>query len=159
LAACPAASLELLAALTDRSLIIFEHRRDQAEPRYRMLETVREFAAEHLDEANEVEVIRTRHRDHYLRLAETATANPPGLDFDYWVGGLFAEHDNMRAALQWSRDRGEAEELARLTMALVVFWLARGRYAETEMWLGAASDRAGHLSPLMRAQIRNLHCF
>jgi predicted ATPase len=89
LALCPAASLELLAALTDRSLIMLEQRSDHAEPRSRMLETVREFAAEHLDEANEVELIRTRHRDHYLRLAETAEANPPGLDFDYCVGPAF----------------------------------------------------------------------
>ncbi|HKA48890.1 MAG TPA: LuxR C-terminal-related transcriptional regulator [Candidatus Dormibacteraeota bacterium] len=159
LAVCPAASLELLAALTDRSLIMLEHRSDQAEPRYRMLETVREFAAEYLEEANEVELIRTRHRDHYLRLAETAEANPPGLDFDYWVGRLFAEHDNLRAALHWSRCRADAQELARLTVALVPFWLARGRYAESEMWLGAASDRGADLSPLMQARIRNFHCF
>src|SRR5262249_22731578 len=158
LAVCPAASLELLAALTDRSLIMLEHRSDQAEPRYRMLETVREFAAEYLEEANEVELIRTRHRDHYLRLAETAEANPPGLDFDYWVGRLFAEHDNLRAALHWSRCRADAQELARLTVALVPFWLARGRYAECEMWLGAASGGAG-LLPLMQARILNFHCF
>ncbi len=159
LAVCPGGSLELLAALTDRSLIMPEDRGDQAEPRYRMLETVREFAAEHLDEAGEVELIRNRHRDHFLRLAETAEANGMGLDFEYWVRRLFAEHDNMRAALAWSRDRGETEAMARLTVALVVFWLVRGRYAESEMWLAAAGDRAADLSPLLRARTLNIHCY
>src|SRR5712692_11018904 len=65
LAVCPAASVELLAALADRSLIMVEERSDQAEPRYRMLETIREFATEHLAEAGEMDPVLTRHRDHY----------------------------------------------------------------------------------------------
>src|SRR5712692_3761884 len=159
LAVCPAANLELLAALTDRSLIMLEQRSDQAEPRYRMLETVREFAAEHLDEAQEVELIRTRHRDHYLQLAEAAESNPTGGDFSYWRGRLFDEHENVRAALAWSRDRGKTEALARLTVAGAIPWLARGRYAESELWLGVAADRSADLPPLLQARIRNIECF
>jgi len=158
LAVCPAASVELLAELADRSLIMVE-RREEAEPRYRMLETIREFAADRLAEAGEVDLVRARHRDHYLQLAEAAEANPTGQDFTYWLGRLFAEHENVRAALAWSRDRGKSEALARLTVAVAIPWLARGRYAESELWLGVAADRLADLPPLLRARIRNIECF
>ena len=155
LAVCPAASLELVAALTDRSLIMVEHRSDQPEPRYRMLETVREFAAEHLDEAEEVELLRTRHRDHYLALAETLEPLLLGPEEDRWRARLRVELDNLRAALAWSRDQGEAEALARMLSALAWFWVTPGRITEFQVWLNAAADRAGDLSPGLAARIRN----
>ena len=154
LAVCPAASLELLAALTDRSLIIVEGRGGQAEPRYRMLETVRQFATEHLDEAHEVEFIRTRHRDHYLGLAETAAPELFGPEQGGWYARLRSEQDNLRAALAWSRDRGDAEALARMAVALVQFWSGRGRFIEAQMWMEAAVDRAEDVSLRTRALIR-----
>ena len=157
LAVCPAASLELLAALADRSLVVVEVRSDLAEPRYRMLETIREFAAQRLAEAGEVDLVRNHHRDHYLRLAEAATALIPGTVEDRWRVRLTREMDNMRAALAWSRDQGDVESLARMVTPLLS--AARpGRIRELLMWLEAAADRADDLSPLVRARVRILQC-
>ncbi len=159
LAVCPAASLELLAALTDRSLLIVEGRGGQAEPRYRMLETVRQFAGEHLDEAEEVELMRTRHREHYLELAETAAPQLFGPEQERWYARLRVEQDNLRAALAWSRDRGEAEALARMVVALMQFWAGRGRFIEAQMWTDAAAAQYAELSPRARAWIRLAQSF
>ena len=156
LAVCPAASLELLAALADRSMIILERRHDQAVPRYRMLETIREFAAEHLDEANEVELIRKRHRDHYLNLVETLEAKALRPEHDYWLDRLRDEKDNLRAALAWSRDQGEAEALARMVADLSWFWTTPGQIIEFRSWLEAAAVGVGQLSPRLAARIRNI---
>lgn len=158
LAVCPVANLELLAALTDRSLIVLEHRNDQAEPRYKMLETVREFAAEHLDEADEIELIRTRHRDHYLALAETAEPQLLGPDEDRWRARLRTEHDNLRAAMGWSRSRGEAELLARMVVTLGSFLATPRWMSELRMWLKVAGDHIGEISPRMAARIRIMEC-
>ncbi len=158
LAVCPAATLELLAALTDRSLIMLEPGSDQAGPRYRMLETVREFAAQHLDEAGEVELTRTRHRDHYLRLAETAEPNLMGADEDLWRARLRTEHDNLRAAMAWSRDRGDAEALARMVVALGWFLETPRWMTEFRMWLQCAELRLGEIPPGMAARIRSFQC-
>ncbi len=129
LAVCPTASLELLAALTDRSLIMLE-RSDRAGPRYRMLASVREFAAEHLDEAEEVDLIRTRHRDHYLGVAESG-----------------------------SRDRGDTDALVTMLLTLTQAWGGRARWIEAQMWLDVAVDRAEEVLPSSRARIRLMQCF
>ena len=157
LAVCPAASLELLAALADRSLIVVEVRSDLAEPLYRMLETIREFAAGRLAEAGEVELIRTRHRDHYLGLAEAAEPLLYGPEHDRRQVRLTREMDNMRAALTWSRDQRDAESLARMITALIL-WTRPGQIRELHMWLEAAADRAEDLSPRLRAKVRNRQC-
>ncbi len=154
LAVCPGASLELLAALIDRSLIIVEGRGGQVEPRYRMLETVRQFAAEHLDEADEVESIRARHRDQYLRLAETAAPELFGPEQGRWYARLRSEQDNLRAALAWSQGQGEAEALARMVVALAQFWVGQGRFIEAQVWMDAAADRVEDIPPRWRAWIR-----
>ena len=158
LAICPAASLELLAAMADRSLIIVENRSAEPGPRYRMLETVRQFAAEHLDEAQEVEQLRSRHRDYYLRLAETAEPHVHGADEERWRSRLSHELDNLRGALTWSQDRREAEALSRMVIALSPWWQLRGAFAEAEMWLETALSQAKSLPPLLRAQLLNLLC-
>jgi DNA-binding CsgD family transcriptional regulator len=155
---CPAASVELVAALADRSLIRLDDKADQAEPRYRMLETVREFAAERLAEAEEVELLRTRHRDHYLALAETTKPLLLSLDEDRWRARLRLERDNFRAALAWSREQGEAQALARLVAALIWFWMVPGRMTEFGIWVDAAMERVGELSPSAAAQILNFEC-
>jgi predicted ATPase/DNA-binding CsgD family transcriptional regulator len=154
LVVCPAASLELLAELADRSMIVVQDRGGPAGPRYRMLETVRQFAAEHLDEAAETDLIRARHRDHFLSLAELAVPELSGPEQDRWYARLGDEQDNMRAALVWSRDRGEAELLARMVFVLVQFWALRGRFIEAQLWLEAAAERADELSLRLRGSIR-----
>src|SRR6266852_4066956 len=159
LAVCPAASLEVLAALTDRSLIIVEGRGQQAAPRFRMLDTVREFAAEHLDEAEEVELMRTRHRDYYTELAEIAEPGLTSPDDARWQALLMTEQENLRSAMAWSRDRGEAEALARLVAPLGMLWEYTNRLVEMQRWLEPASARAEEVSLRLRARLRYYECF
>jgi predicted ATPase/DNA-binding CsgD family transcriptional regulator len=154
LAVCPAANLELLAALVDRSLIVIESYGGEAEPRYRLLETVRQFAAEHLDEAEETEVLRIRHRDYYTEVAEKAE---PGLTSPHdarWQALLLSEQENLRAAMAWSRDRGEAEALARLVVPLGMLWTLSGQMVELQRWLPPAAERVDEVSPRLGARLR-----
>ncbi len=158
LAVCPAATLELLAALADRSLIIVEGRGRHAAPRFRMLETVRQFAAEHLDEAEEVELMRNRHRDYYTEMAEEAEPGLTSPDDARWQALLLTEQENLRAAMAWSRDRGEAEALARLVAPLGMLWTLTNRAVELLRWLEPALARAEEVSPRLRARLRYYEC-
>ncbi len=159
LAVCPAATIDLLVALVDRSLLAVDNTAGRGEPRYRMLETIRQFAAERLAEAGEGDLLRSRHRDHYLELAEAAEPGLEGPDQSRWLIRLAGEQDNLRVALAWSRDQGEAEALARLVLALSSFWGIRGQMTQARLWLEAASARAAAASPAQRARMSNLQCF
>jgi predicted ATPase/DNA-binding CsgD family transcriptional regulator len=158
LSVCPAATLELLASLADRSLIIVESRTGQAEARYRLLETVRQFAAEHLDEAEEVEVMRIRHRDYYTEMAEKAEPGLTSPDDARWQALLLTEQENLRAAMAWSRDRGEPEALARLVAPLGMLWTLSNRAAELLRWLEPTLARAEEVSPRLRVRLRYYEC-
>jgi len=157
LAVCPAATLELLAALADRSLVLVV-RANKDEPRYRLLETVRQFAAEHLDEAEEVELMRYRHRDYYTAMAERAEPGLTSPDDARWQALLLTEQENLRAAMAWSRDRGEPEALARLVAPLGMLWTLSNRAAELLRWLEPALARAEEVSPRLRARLRYYEC-
>jgi len=122
--------LDHLDALVDKSLVQAED--SQGSSRYRLLETVREYAAAKLDERGETEVDppRRAHRDHYLALAETAHPNLLGPDRLAWLDRLSVEHDNLRAALsECLRDPDPGPGL-RLATALELFWGVRGHAAE-----------------------------
>jgi predicted ATPase/DNA-binding CsgD family transcriptional regulator len=157
-AVCPDGSLDVLAGLVDRSLLLVQDESTLGASRYRMLEPIREFAAKRLAEADEVDAIRTRHRDHFLVLAETSEPLLASADEDRWRARLSLEMDNMRAALSWSRDRGDAEPLARHVTALFQFWAWPGRVRELSGWLDAAGYRLDQLSPRWRAVLRNRQC-
>jgi predicted ATPase/DNA-binding CsgD family transcriptional regulator len=157
-AVCPAADLDVLGALVDRSLLLVEEDPATGISRYRMLEPIRQFAAGRLAEAGEAEAIRSRHRDHYLQLAETAEPLLAGPEEDLWRSRLTREMDNLRAALAWSRDHGDAESLARMVSALMWFWTWPGRIREFLAWLDAAVVRSGDLAPGVRARLLNLQC-
>ena len=131
-----------IAALVDKSLL----RREAGpgdEPRFAMLETVREFAAEQLAAAGEETPVRAAHAAWCLDLAECgASALRVRSDFAAWQSRLGAEHGNLRAAVAWLAETGEATELLRLTGALWRFWYFRGHLAEGRRWLGHALERA-----------------
>jgi len=157
LAVCPAATLELLVSLADRSLIIVQSQ-SGAEARYRLLETVRQFAAEHLDEAEGVELMRNRHRDYYTQVAEKAEPGLTTPDDARWQALLLTEQENLRAAMSWSRDRGEPEALARLVAPLGMLWILTNRAVELLRWLEPALARAEEVSPRLRARLRYYEC-
>ena len=134
----PFATLDLLARLVDKSLVIMEEQGSEA--RYRLLETIRQYAWERLEESSEVEEIRSRHLEWYLKLAEEAEPQLRGPHQAEWSERLEAEHDNLRAALAWSQARGRedaatADKGLRLAGALWRFWSRRGYLSEGRGWL------------------------
>lgn len=126
--------LGLLTRLVERSFVVFDDQ--HAEPRYRLLETVRLYGQERLRAEGEEAEVRTRHRDWYLLLAEQAEPGITGPEQKRTLDRLEVEHDNLRAALVWSRDGpdGAAHGL-RLAGALALFWDIRGYWREGREWL------------------------
>jgi len=122
-------TFECLASLVDKSLV---QRGDGAggEARFSMLGTIREYALERRDESGRGEELRDRHQRWYLDLAESASAVIMGPDKRSWLDRLEEEHDNLRAALEWSMERGDAERSMRMVAALWRFWQMRGYLAE-----------------------------
>ncbi len=113
-----------LATLVEQSLLRQSEVDD--EPRFGMLETIREFAVERLDAGNENEIVAERHAQAMLELAERAAPHLTGPEQRAWLDRLERENDNLRAALVWFTGRTEGEFAARLAFALWRFWQMRG---------------------------------
>lgn len=153
-----AADVVRLAGLVDRNLLTVADL-DGADPRYRMLETVREYAAGLLAaDPAEAARVRRRHAEHYLALAEASEPQLTREAQDQWLAILAAEYDNLRAALSWCRDEPAPELCARLAAALTPYWLERSQWSECRLWLDAAA-RSGQLPPLLHARILNGRCY
>ncbi len=124
--------LEGVASLVEQSLLV--RRPDQGgEPRFGMLETIREYALERLVESGEVDAAKRAHATTYLDIAERAEAGFfAGADLP-WLDLFASEHDNFRAALAWCLDRREIATAQRFT-ALTPFWFIRGHLTEGRAW-------------------------
>lgn len=132
--------LDLLTHLVDRSLVVYEEdERDQG--RYRLLETVRQYARDRLMESGEGEAIRESHQNFFLTLAEEAEPKLRGQEQLRWLEVLEMEHDNLRASLEWASANG-AEAALRLAGALWGFWYYRAYWAEGRDQLAAALPHA-----------------
>jgi predicted ATPase/class 3 adenylate cyclase/Flp pilus assembly protein TadD len=120
---------DLLTSLADKSLVFTEDR--DGATRYRFLETVRQFALEKATAVGADERWRDRHLTHFLSLAEEALPHLSDAQQAVWLERLEAEHDNLRAALEWSRATASGPEPGfRLVGALWRFWMMRGLLAE-----------------------------
>jgi predicted ATPase/DNA-binding SARP family transcriptional activator len=128
--------LALLSGLVEKSLVAYQERKGEA--RYRMLETVREYARERLRETDEVESLRTRHLDYFRRLAERAGEELDGPDQVRWFDQLETERDNLRQALDRLREQPDGAVGMRLAARLWRFWLVRGHRREGRGWLAEA---------------------
>jgi non-specific serine/threonine protein kinase len=121
--------LDLLTHLVDKSLVVAEDRRTVR--RYRLLETIRQYARERLVEAGELVGVQRRHRDWYLDFAERADGHLQGPDEAVWLRSLREEHENLRAALAWTaQNNGDAETLCRFAIALGRFRYLHGHWSE-----------------------------
>ena len=120
--------LDGLSALVDQSLLRQEEH--HGEPRFLMLETIREFAVEKLAESGEIDEMRRRHAGFFLALAERAEPHLLGTEQARWLDELEHEHDNFRAALGWACEKGEVETALRLVAAVWRFWQIRGHLYE-----------------------------
>jgi predicted ATPase/DNA-binding XRE family transcriptional regulator len=126
--------LEELGSLVEQSLLRPEAGPED-EPRFGMLETIREYAGAQLEAGGEAEEIRHRHATYYLSWAEAAAPELTGPEQVVWLERLERDRDNLRAALAWARERGEAETGLRLAAALWRYWAARGYLREGRAWL------------------------
>lgn len=134
---------------------LVERRPESEPPRFAMLETIRDYAREQLERRGDAERARKRHARFYLALAEEAEQELlAGADRSVWLDRMTAEHDNLRAALAWTRERSPDLEL-RLAAALRLFWELRGYLREGRAALAAALDRPGDHAPEVRAKALN----
>ena len=145
------AILDLLTQLVDKSLVIAETYGGEA--RYRLLETVRRYGIEKLQSAGEAAEVRRRHRDWFVALAEQAEPELPGLRQRIWLDRLEMEHDNLRAAYEWTMtEPGDRREGLRLAAALDWFWRTLGYWSEGHEWLEQGLLSSGDVAPSIRAK-------
>jgi predicted ATPase/DNA-binding XRE family transcriptional regulator len=147
--------LETLSRLVDSSLVLRQDGEGD-EPRYRMLDVVREYASdrlrERMDEAGIGELQR-RHAEHFLALSEAAEPHLTSTGHRTWIQRLSTEAGNLRVSLNWTMTSRDAEMALRLTAALWMFWRTAGAFSEGRAWLDEAlsMDPAGHVRERARA--------
>ncbi|HYO49214.1 MAG TPA: tetratricopeptide repeat protein [Chloroflexia bacterium] len=133
--------LEGLSSLLDKSLLKVEGEEDEdSEPRYRMLETILEYAGERLEASGEEDKVKGWLVEYYLALAQAARTQMQG-DQRGWGKRLEAERHNIRAALRWAISSGRIEAAAHLSSGLFYFWYVRGYVSEG---LGLLEEVVGH---------------
>jgi len=128
---------------------------DEGAVRYRLLEPIRQYAREKLEESGETQAAERTHAGYFLALAEEAEPKLFGPRDVEWLERLEEEHDNMRAALSWALEEAQAELGLRLAGALLPFWEAHGHYSEGRRWLEEALIREGRTPGVVRAKALN----
>ena len=117
-----------------------EQATEDGEPRFGMLETIREYGTELLQSTDPAEgtELRRRHARYYMGLAEQGAIGIQAHQQEYWLNRFEAEHDNLQAALKWAIEQGDVEIALRIAAALRNFWDYRGYYNEGFKWLTEA---------------------
>jgi non-specific serine/threonine protein kinase len=133
--------LDLLSGLVDKSLVVAEELQESG-TRYRMLEPVGQYARQKREEGGESEMVLRRHAEYFLAMAEEVEPRLRGPEEREWLERLETEHGNLRAALTWALERGEADHALRLAGALWPFWEAHGHYGVAKRWLEWSLERA-----------------
>jgi predicted ATPase/class 3 adenylate cyclase/DNA-binding CsgD family transcriptional regulator len=145
--------LDLLTLLVDKSLVLADSTTGRV--RYRLLETVRQYALEKLSESDEADVVRGLHRDYYTGMT-VPLQSPVATNRELLLDRAETEIDNLRAAFAWSHERGDIERALELAGSLQPLWLMRGRIQEGLGWLnevltGLPADGA-ELAPAVHAR-------
>jgi DNA-binding CsgD family transcriptional regulator len=143
--------LDQLTLLVDKSLVTAEN--SGGTTRYRLLETVRQYALEKLGESGEADAVRTRHCDHYTAMAAVLDA-PAGRDYEHRLEQADIEIDNLRAAFAWSRENSAIELALTLASSLQPLWQARGRIREGRAWFDTALADLDAQHPEVAAAVR-----
>jgi DNA-binding CsgD family transcriptional regulator len=139
------AVLDVLSSLVDKSLVLVEDR--ERSTRYRLLETVRQYALDHLAQSPEAPAVRDRHRDALLTLAERVEAHLVTVDQHRWLRTLAAEDANLTQALEHAA-RSDPDKALRLAVALTFYWKLQGRFVAAETGYAHALDAADPGAPL-----------
>jgi tetratricopeptide (TPR) repeat protein len=141
-----------LASLVDKSLLQPPVSYG-GEPRFAMLETLREYAVQQLKARGEHDAARRAHAGWYVDLVEEAEPHVTvGPDQAVWIERLEREHDNVCAALAWALEAGESDRALRLATAAARFWRLRGYFDEGRRWLADAIRGAPDAEPTLRAR-------
>jgi predicted ATPase/DNA-binding SARP family transcriptional activator len=144
--------LDALGVLLDGSLLVHA---DNGGPRFRMLDTIREYALGRLEESGGAGDARTAHLDYFLGFAERADTELTGPDQRAWLHRLEEEHDNLRAAFAYAATLPDGNEAIRLASALRRFWRLHGHLADGRAMLEAALARESSVEPELRAKALN----
>jgi predicted ATPase/class 3 adenylate cyclase len=128
--------LDLLTHLVDKSLVAVEAEKEAA--RYRLPETIRQYARDRLFESAESEQMRDSHLDFFIRFAEHAERKLRSAEQIEWLKRVETEHDNLRTALAWSLESGKSGPALQLAGAVSYFWVLRGYFSEGQKWLNDA---------------------
>ncbi len=145
----PEEVLGFLGALVEQSLVV-QSRMAGSEARYGMLEPVRQYALERLEESGEAETVRHSHGAFFLELAERAEPELRGPDQSEWLERLEEENDNLRAAMSWALSAEDHDTAVRLGWALGYFWWTHGYHREGRRWMETTLE--GTLPPTLRAR-------
>jgi predicted ATPase/DNA-binding SARP family transcriptional activator/DNA-binding CsgD family transcriptional regulator len=143
--------LDLLSRLVEKSLVVLETNGEDGS-RYRMLEPVRHYGLERLEDDDHSSAVRGRHAAFYLALGEEAQSELTGARQALWLGRLEREHDNLRAALLWAIEVGDATLVLRLGEALSRFWHMSGHLNEGRRWLERGLVEGGPVPVPVRAK-------
>jgi len=146
--------LDTVASLADNSLLQRVEQQAGEEPRFAMLETIREYALESLEALGETEAARGAHAAYFLRLAEEAEQGMAGPQQAVLLERLEQEHDNLRAAMQWSLEQAEEGKAMALRLggALYSFWFVRAYFSEGRDFLERALSRGDEVAAPVRAK-------
>jgi len=146
--------LDLLTLLIDKSLVVVDNTGGRT--RYRLMETVRQYALEKLGESGEADPVRDRHRDHFTALVAGLDGPDPLAGEGIEPARVETEFDNLRAAFGWSSDHNDVERAARLVSSLQPLWLSGGRIIEGLSWFGAVfaqlQGEAATVAPAVHAR-------
>jgi non-specific serine/threonine protein kinase len=144
--------IDLMASLVDKSLMEVTEG-PSGEARYQMLETMRQYGLERLDEAGQVDETRGCHTLFFANLAEKAEQRLRGPDMRAWIERLEVEHDNFRAAIEWSLAHESPGLSSRFSGALGIFWRKRGYLSEGRTWLERLLAQSKGAPPQLRVKI------
>jgi predicted ATPase/DNA-binding SARP family transcriptional activator/DNA-binding CsgD family transcriptional regulator len=145
--------LDILSKLVDKSLVVAEASPGvEGELRYRMLEPIRQYGQERLEESGEADATRDRHAASFLALAEKAGPELRGPQQVIWLKRLDTERDNVRGAMAWLVGQGESQTVARIGWALWLFWWMHGHFTEGRRWMEEALAKGSAMSASFRAK-------
>jgi tetratricopeptide (TPR) repeat protein len=143
-------TLDTLTRLVDRSLVSL----DESTGRYHLLETVRQYSAEHAVNAEEFEKLRDKHFDHFLDLLQKSRGNLRGPDQLEWLARLDAEYDNIRLAMEWAlAAKGRWNDALLLAVCLNNYWILRTMYLESERWIDQLAETRTDWSAAVSARL------
>jgi predicted ATPase/DNA-binding SARP family transcriptional activator len=141
--------LDLLSGLVHKSLVQREERPGLT--RYRLLETIRQYAGEQLAQSGEESELRQRHIDYFRAHTQRVSTTPDTPGRESWSARLLWDHGNLRSGLRWLLETGQGEEALRLAVALGPYWNTRSLYAEGRQWLEEALARSADAPAVLRS--------